>query len=60
MKEILRKYTDMCCKCGRDVEVADVVDEDEVEITIILENENVWFELCPQCNDMRDGILPGF
>ena len=41
MKEILRKYKDICCKCGCEVEIADVVDEDGVEITIILENENV-------------------
>ena len=60
MKEILRKYTDMCCNCGRDVEIADVIDEDGVEITIILENENVWFELCPQCDGIRNGLPPGF
>jgi len=50
----------MCCNCGRDVEIADVIDEDGVEITIILENENVWFELCPQCDGIRDGLPPGF
>jgi len=60
MKEILRKYTDLCCNCGRDVEIADVVDEDGVEITIILENENVWFEICPRCDDTGDGIPPVF
>ena len=60
MKEILRKYTELCCNCGSDVEIADVVDEDGVEITIILENENVWFELCPRCDETGDGIPPGF
>jgi len=60
MKKILRKYTDICCNCGRDVEIADVVDKDGVEITIILENENVWFELCSECDEIRGGIPPGF
>lgn len=60
MKRILRKYRDLCCNCGRDVEIADVIDDDGVEITIILENENVWFELYPLCGDVRDGLPPGY